>query len=833
MQFADRRPFYEKAFHAVWRQVCLLYHFVSVNLVHFFENYMPGPLQGFFNFFAPDIVWAAQMYTRRSTSVTAKLVNYGRLKMAVMNSQPVQDAINFDMTQSSGRRFSLPNDYDHGNKRGKREAKALHLLSQMATKPSMLPIVFAGYLLRKAFRLLYKFGINVDEEEIVKVRLLAKKHPLVFLPTHKSHLDYLIILYVCFVHDLPMPAVVAGDNLNMPFIGWLLRHCGAFFIRRSFAGDNDPLYGAIFREYLKQLLMHGHSLEMFIEGGRSRNGKVLMPKTGALQSVIGAVMESELDVMIVPIALSFDRIVETQSHLNELSGKPKQAEQLFFSLFSISSVMTSAATQSNTYGSVDLRFAEPISIRKFINEGEGKLPPLTKGADIYNNMVDPEARGYHSVTPPSSDEGSKDNKVTLQQTKRSLRNQKSLVTEKWPYLSYEGEHDTDKAKYLAFRLGYRVLYECNDVSVVLPASLLATVLLSQHQRGIYRDELISKVYWLQSEIHKRGGRVIPLTTDTIDMTVTLVLGGFGGANELVKTHNDRVLLSLYNPEERMELSTYRNQLVHHFIRESIMCCCIYALEKQAPTDTEGGPSFVDYMDLYALNRYLTQLLKMEFVFRPSMGVGINEHFDLTLTEMVDRGIIAYHPEDQNKICVSEAVEDGEMKGTLTYLFLCSIAWPFIDTYWLCTLGLFALLPNKAIQEDVLIRKMQDFGETLYFSGAMDLYESISKVTLENALQLLNKWRVISILRVEGSSSKKRAVQLRPEYCSAEKIQELVFQIANFRKKSRMYRSRQFRVQHHHEVWDAINTVKTLCKKSKSGSQSLPASPITNKKALHI
>eukprot|EP01134_Creolimax_fragrantissima_P002993 CFRG2993T1 len=821
-----------KLWTALWTKICIWYHAVGVYAVTCFEMYTPKPVLNAVRFIAPDVMWAAHMYIRRSQSVTAKLVDHEKITDAVLNSQAVQAAINFDESITSDRRFSTPSYYSH--KKVTREAKARRLLAEMGTKPSMLPIAFAGYLLRKAFRLLYMFGINVDKDEVAQVHRLAKKHPLVFLPTHKSHLDYLIILYVCFVHDLPIPAVVAGNNLNMPFIGSLLRHCGAFFIRRTFAGDADPLYGAIFREYLKQLLIHGHSLEMFIEGGRSRNGKVLMPKTGALQSVIGAVMESQLDVMIIPIALSFDRIVETQSHLNELSGKPKQAEQLFFSLFSISSIMTSAATQANTFGSVDLRFAKPISIRQFIRDSEKKLPSIPNLSmtttmssiesqttvdvdDVENRVI---GNGQHTTTPPSSDDDSLNPE----------RDHRSLVTDKWPYLSYEDDHDSDLAKYLAFMLGYRVLYECNDVSVVLPASLLATVLLSQHQRGIFRNELISKVYWLSNEIDRRGGRVAPITTDTIDMTVTLVLGGIGGSNELVKTHNDRLLLSLYNPQERMELSTYRNQLVHHFIREAILCCCVYALEK----DNKDGPTYVDHTDLYKMNRYLTQLLKLEFIFRPSTGVGINEHFELTIREMMDRGIIKYFENDPNKICVSEELEDGEMKGTLTYLFLCSIAWPFIDTYWLATLGLFALLPHKAIQEDVLIAKMQEFGETLYFSGAMDLYESISKVTLENAILLLNKWRVICILRVEGAATTKRAIQLRPEYSSTEKVEELVFQIATFRKKSRMYRSRRFRVHHHHEVWDAINTVKELVRKaSHHGSASVPPSPSPSKKSLHI
>eukprot|EP00124_Ichthyophonus_hoferi_P001654 Ihof_evm2s92 gene=Ihof_evmTU2s92 len=682
---------------------------------------------------------------------------------AVLDSENVRQAMNYIPQAGTGHGFSH-SDQMASFLRSRRK-NAEDIINTMAARHNLITIA--------ALRLLYMFGLHVDDSNLDEVRAYCRAGPTVFVPTHKSHVDYLLVLYVCFDYSLDLPCVVSGDNLNMPLIGSLLRHCGALFIRRSFANDPDPLYSAIFREYLKQLLVHGHSLEVFIEGGRSRSGKVLMPKTGVLQSVVGVVLEGHVDdVILFPIALSFDRIVESESHIAEMGGANKNKEQLMWTLQSISSVMTSVAASTNTYGSVDIMFGRPLSAKDYISEQLDKLV---------------DAKSKDNVTAPMIEQEEEEGKQLVE----------SRMTGQWKYLHYQEEHDTvyyivsygmldlqAPIKYVAHTLGYQVLYECNEVAVVLPASLLATVLLSQHQRGIYREELIAKVFWLSDEIKNRGGKVAPLSVSVIDDTVTLVLSGMVGQNELVKRHKDRLMISLYNPHEHMELTMYRNQLIHHFIREAILSCSLYSLEQQSKIDPNESPPSVEVFELQRLTRYLTQVLQFEFVFRPSVKLGINEHFERTMSDMLGREIIRYTDSTRSTVCVNDTLVDGEQRGTLTYLFLCSLCWPFIDSYFIGCLGLFTLLPNKAIQDDVLLRKMQDLGETLYFSGIIDLYEAIAKTTLENTLSLFIKWRVLVLLKLEGDVRGRKVVQLHPDYQSSSSIEALVFDIAAFRKKSR-------------------------------------------------
>lgn len=130
---------------------------------------------------------------------------------------------------------------------------------------------------------MYHQGIHIKESEFLELRRVAeycaeKKYSMVILPCHKSHIDYLVISYIFFRMGLALPHIAAGDNLDMPIVGKALKGAGAFFIRRSWA--DDQLYTSIVQEYVQELLEGGYNLECFIEGTRSRTGKLLPPKLG-------------------------------------------------------------------------------------------------------------------------------------------------------------------------------------------------------------------------------------------------------------------------------------------------------------------------------------------------------------------------------------------------------------------------------------------------------------------------------------------------------------------------------------------------------------------------
>ncbi|KAE9343967.1 hypothetical protein PF008_g9450 [Phytophthora fragariae] len=199
-----------------------------------------------------------------------------------------------------------------------------------------------GWLLTKTWRLLFQ-GLHVDLESLHHVRRVLEASEgdvsVVFAPTHKSHLDYLIISYLCFAYGIPLPRIAAGNNLDLPLVGSFLRANGSFFIRRSFR--NDHLYKEVLEQYVHELLHDGNPVEVFIEGGRSRHGRVCKPRLGFMSMFLNYVKgtssgddensadkASKKTVLVVPISLDYDKVYEVDGYANQLLGKPKEKESL-------------------------------------------------------------------------------------------------------------------------------------------------------------------------------------------------------------------------------------------------------------------------------------------------------------------------------------------------------------------------------------------------------------------------------------------------------------------------------------------------------------------------
>src|SRR5437763_3680148 len=156
----------------------------------------------------------------------------------------------------------------------------------------------------------------------------VKEHPVVLVPCHRSHFDYLILSYIFHLNYLSPPHIAAGDNLSFWPMGPLFRGAGAFFIRRSF--EDDELYKMVFRKYLTFLIREGYTQEFFIEGGRSRTGKILTPKLGMLSAILGAFVDGvRHDLYLVPVSIHYGRVVEEEAYKRELVGADKEKESIW------------------------------------------------------------------------------------------------------------------------------------------------------------------------------------------------------------------------------------------------------------------------------------------------------------------------------------------------------------------------------------------------------------------------------------------------------------------------------------------------------------------------
>ncbi len=224
--------------------------------------------------------------------------------------------------------------------------------------------ILVGWIIRTIFD-----GVSINNDALNKIKRLALKGPLVLVPCHKSHIDYLILSYLLYHNNMPVPLVAAGKNLSFWPMGPIFRSGGAFFIRRTFRGA--VLYSKVFAEYIHMLLEEGYNIEQFIEGGRSRTGKLLMPKLGLLSILLNAYKNGACeDMIIVPIYIGYDRVLEEKSYLQELEGAKKEPETL-------KGVLKARKFLKKRYGKIYIQFNDSISMNELITKFGIPLEEMT------------------------------------------------------------------------------------------------------------------------------------------------------------------------------------------------------------------------------------------------------------------------------------------------------------------------------------------------------------------------------------------------------------------------------------------------------------------------
>lgn len=545
----------------------------------------------------------------------------------------------------------------------------------------------AYYITTQLLTRAYHQGIYISTEEVTHLRAVAeeaakKKQSIIFLPCHRSHVDYVSLQLICYRLGLSFPTVIAGDNLNFPVVGPFLQHAGAMWIRRSF-GD-DALYPTTLQSYIDTLLQNGYNIECFIEGGRSRTGKLLQPKFGILRFLLESVLSGRVeDAIICPVSTQYDKVIEVDSYVSELLGQPKPKEDLV-TFLSASNVL------SLKLGRVDVRFHEPWSLKGFINEQRSRLASKSASVDI----------------------------VYGEAFRRRL-----LQT-----------------------LGYKVLSDINTASVVMPTALVGTVLLTLRGRGVGKPELVRRVDWLCDRIEARGGRVAHFGGNSTEVVVERALDVLGpklvgrvdGLPEETYYAEDRFQLSFYRngtihlfvsealvcatlytrvkqggdaASQRMtysELSDYVFFLSQLFRAEFIFPTT--SLEENLQNTLQG----------LERDRVLA-------VFRNNVVSNEIEHIEL-------------HPEER-----ASGRENFDFYNFLLWPFV-EASWLGAISLFMLTSrkdspDLEAWLDLKAVQD-----KAQLLGKTLYHQGDLSYYEAVNKEALKNAFGRSEEAGIILVTR---------------------------------------------------------------------------------------
>ena len=231
---------------------------------------------------------------------------------------------------------------------------AARCLREIAASHSPLMIDVFARLCRSSSTRGYE-SLRVDPAQIESLRALAERHPIVLLPSHKSNLDHPVLFRALHEEGLPPSHTAGGDNMNFFPTGPIARRAGIFFIRRTF--KDDEIYKFVLRSYVDFLVEKRFPLQWFIEGGRSRSGKLLPPRYGLLSYVVDSYLRGKSeDVILVPVSVAYDQIAEVADHAAEQQGVPKQREGFGWLVGFLRGL-------GRKYGSIDLRFGEPLSLR--------------------------------------------------------------------------------------------------------------------------------------------------------------------------------------------------------------------------------------------------------------------------------------------------------------------------------------------------------------------------------------------------------------------------------------------------------------------------------------
>ena len=247
-------------------------------------------------------------------------------------------------------------------------------LDEIAAKYNHFFTGCLSVVVRWLFNTMYD-GTVVDTAGLQRLKTISQKGPLILVPCHKSHIDYLILSYILYVHNMPCPHIAAGKNLSFWPMGPLFRAGGAFFLRRTFRGA--VLYAKVFAEYIHKLLEEGFNLGLFIEGGRSRTGKLLMPKLGFLSILLNAYKNGACaNMFFVPVFIGYDQILEENAYLHEIEGGKKEPENL-------SQVLKARKFLKQRYGKIYINFHEPLSLEDVAQEfgsSLSEMPQKTQNA---------------------------------------------------------------------------------------------------------------------------------------------------------------------------------------------------------------------------------------------------------------------------------------------------------------------------------------------------------------------------------------------------------------------------------------------------------------------
>ncbi|OFX20778.1 MAG: glycerol-3-phosphate acyltransferase [Anaeromyxobacter sp. RBG_16_69_14] len=558
------------------------------------------------------------------------------------------------------------------------EGEAERDLREIASRYSPAFIELVRPLLAWLFRRLYD-AVDVDEEGLARVKRAAGDAPIVLCPSHKSYIDFLVLSWIFYEYGMTPPHIAAGINLSFWPFGAIARHGGAFFIRRTLKGDR--VYTATLRAYVKQLLRDRFPQEFYLEGGRSRSGKLLFPKTGLFSMEVDAWLEQAAeDVLFVPVAIDYERLMEGRSYARELAGGAKPKEDL-------RGLLRARKVLGRRYGRLTVQFEEPISLRAFAAQRLGDRARSLTLDEVMPPLDAPVGSG-----------------VAGDGRERGRTSKRELVQ----------------------ALANRVAYGINRAITMTPVGLVAASLLAHVRRGLPAEEVARRVELLRYIAGDAGARFSRglagapsdprLPGPVADAVTRLTEEG------LVRVERAAGETIYQVVEERRTLLDYhKNAVIHRYVSVALIATALRASRLDAPAD-----------DVKAGTRWLSRLLKLEFMYR--VEASFDEIFEENAAFLRRLGIIE---ESAGRLCA------GAERATLD--FLAGLLRPYLEAYGVVAEALLELdraSPGAHVDRQGLVKAAMERGRAAYASGRVTSRESLSKATFENAAEWLAQQRAL-------------------------------------------------------------------------------------------
>lgn len=549
---------------------------------------------------------------------------------------------------------------ERGISYAKAERVAKKQLRHLCAKQSHFVIDMLHRFLTWVWSKMYD-GVVLDKEGLERVRDAARDASLVLLPSHKSHIDYLVLSDMLYGNAMMPPLIAAGENLSFWPIGPLLRRGGAFFIRRSFHGDS--LYPTIVEAYLRKVLAEGFTLEFFLEGGRSRTGKALPPKYGLLSMVAASATKlGGTKVKLVPISIGYERIIEERSFVHELSGGEKQSEN-------VGDLIKSSSVLRSKWGRLYVQFGEIVDFDDF-----------------------------------------------TAQTVSRLQEGATRLDELGPEL----QRSTVRA------MAHQIMYSINEVTVVTPAAIVATALLSHQKRGMTRTALLEACGDLLRALEKMNARIAPqlrigegrLREDTIDESLRL----FIDARLIIAHDTGPDPIYTIESERRIALEYYHNTIIHFFVPRALIAAALLVDKDQ----------WVRISRLNERVQQLSRLFKHEFIYRTDAT------FDTIFAQTL-RGL-ADDAEIEIRDGHAQAMEGQRRQRLERYAVMLQT---FFESYLLALRGAEIVLDGPIPKKDWYKRTLA-LGQQMYLAGEIERRESLSKLKLETALNALQDYQLVRL-----------------------------------------------------------------------------------------